>query len=211
MNLLKRLLGGRPTAEAPGANRSPGWDFIEQVFAELYPGQRPRHAAPTVAPAHDLRPGRSPVEGIHVYDAGLAWHYVTLGLSDLHEKTRPDSPASGLGAELSLRVQKRDDQEPPLWPLAFLSTIAGFVDEGAAFGPGTSFRTGPIPGAPPSAELQGAVALSDPQLQPQIGPFGSLVVVLLVGLTRPRLDRIQHGGGAALAAEIAADPAKWLT
>jgi len=216
VNLLRRLFGKPGATETSvqkedEASCSPGWDFIEQLFAELYPGQRPRHAAPTIAPEYDLRPGRAPIEGTHVYDAGLAWHYITLGLSDLHEKTLPESPMSGIGCELSMRVHKRGNLQPPLWPAAFLGTIASFVDEGAAFGPGTSFRTGPVPGAPPSADLHGAIALSDPQLPSQIGPFGGLEVVLLVGLTRFQLDQIQHGGGAALAAEIAADPAKWLT
>ena len=52
---------------------------------------------------------------------------------------------------------------------------------------------------------------SIPAIEPRPGPFGKVGVILLVGLTGPRLDEIKQGGSAKLIAEIAADPAKQLT
>jgi hypothetical protein len=217
VGILSRLFG-RQTAPSESRNEdtgsalsSPGWDLVEQIFAELYPGQSPRHAAPLIAPQYNLRPGRSPVEGTHVYDAGQVWHYVTLGLTDLHEKSQPGADASGLGCEISMRVAKRSGNEPPLWPVAFLNTLAGFISEGAAFSEGTSFRTGPIDGAPEATLIEGAVALRDPLIPPRIGPFGKVDVLLLVGLTGPQLNQIKDGGSGILIAQIAADPARWVT
>jgi suppressor of fused-like protein len=214
MNFLRRLFGAARAPEPDdGAEAlgSPGWDFIESVLAELHPGQAPRHAAPLIAPQHDLREGRSPVEGTHVYDAGHSWHFVTLGLSDLHEDTDPSSDVSGWGYELCMRVAKRGESEPPLWPVALLNTIARHTAEGAVVGPGTSFRTGRVERAPDDARLEGVIALLDPELGQRVGPFGAVYFVLLVGLSSAELDGIAQGGGAALAEQLANDPVRWVT
>jgi len=87
--------GSGPVVAAPG-----GWAFIEAMFAELYPGQTPKHAAPVIAPQHDLRLGRASVEGTHVYDGGQAWHYVTLGLTELYDQSDASVGPSGSRCEL---------------------------------------------------------------------------------------------------------------
>jgi len=215
MGLFAKIFGSKQSADqARGGQVVPvpvGWAFIESMFAQLYPGQTPRHAAPAIAPQHDLRLGRASVEGTHVYDAGQAWHYVTLGLTELYDQSDASVGPNGIRCELSMRVAKHDATEPPLWPVAFLGKIAAHVSQGAVLAQGVSFRTGPIPGAPAEAGLEGAVALLDPGIEPRPGPFGKVGVILLVGLTGPQLEEIKPGGSAKLIAAIAADPAKQLT
>ena len=215
MGLLAKIFGSKQSADRgrPGAvvPVPVGWAFIESLFADLYPGQTPKHAAPAVAPQHDLRIGRASVEGTHVYDAGQAWHYVTLGLTELYDQSDASVGPNGIRCELSMRVAKHDSTEPPLWPVAFLGKIASHVSQGAVLAHGVSFRTGPIPGAPAEAKLEGAVALLDPSIEPRPGPFGKVGVILLVGLTGQRLEEIKQGGSAKVIAEIAADPAKQIT
>jgi hypothetical protein len=188
-----------------------GWAFIVGLFAELYPGQTPKHAAPQIAPPHDLRLGRASVEGTHVYDAGRAWHYVTLGLTELYDQSDASVGPDGIRCELSMRVAKRDSAEPPLWPVAFLGKIAAHVSQGSVLAQAVSFRTGRIAGAPAGAGFEGAVALLEPGIKPRPGPFGKVGVILLVGLTGRQLDEIKQGGGAKLIADIAADPKKQIT
>jgi hypothetical protein len=215
MGLFAKIFGSKQSADqARGGQVVPvpvGWAFIESMFAQLYPGQTPRHAAPAIAPQHDLRIGRASVEGTHVYDAGQAWHYVTLGLTELYDQSDASVGPNGIRCELSMRVAKHDATEPPLWPVAFLGKIAAHVSQGAVLAQGVSFRTGPIPGAPAEAGLEGAVALLDPGIEPRPGPFGKVGVILLVGLTGPQLEEIKPGGSAKLIAAIAADPTKQLT
>jgi hypothetical protein len=215
MGLFAKIFGSKQSADqARGGQVVPvpvGWAFIESLFADLYPGQIPRHAAPAISPQHDLRIGRATVEGTHVYDAGQAWHYVTLGLTELYDQSDASVGPNGIRCELSMRVAKRDATEPPLWPVAFLGKIAAHVSQGAVLAQGVSFRTGPIPGAPADAGLEGAVALLDPGIEPRPGPFGKVGVILLVGLTGPQLEEIKQGGSAKVIAGIAADPAKHLT
>jgi Suppressor of fused protein (SUFU) len=187
-----------------------GWAFIEALFAELYPGQHPKHAALPAAPQRDLRFGRSSVEGTDVYDAGQAWHYVTLGLTDLYDQSDASVGPDGIRCELSMRVAKRGSAEPPLWPVAFLRKIASHMSQGSVLARAVAFRTGPIPGAPADAELEGAVAFLDPGIKPRPGPFGKVGVILLVGVSGRQLDEIGRGT-ARLLADLAADPAKQLT
>src|SRR5450755_2175780 len=99
MGLFSKIFGSKQSADAADAAKAggagdvapvpAGWAFIEGLFAELYPGQTPKHAASSIAPQHDLRLGRASVEGTHVYDAGNIWHYVTLGLTELYDQ--PDA------------------------------------------------------------------------------------------------------------------------
>jgi hypothetical protein len=151
------------------------------------------------------------VEGTHVFDAGEAWHFVTLGLTDLHGNSAPESKWSGVGCELSMRVSKRGATEPPFWPIVLLNMIAAHVAGGAVIAQAVSFRTGPIDGAPEDARLEGVVALLDPELALTSGPFGQVGIMLLVGLSGPELDAIEHGGSADLIARIAGDRQAWMT
>ena len=216
MGLFSKIFGSKQSADRGGGGdvvvpAPVGWAFIESLFAELYPGQTPKHAAPVIAPRHDLRIGRASVEGTHVYDAGKVWHYVTLGLTELYDQSDASVGPNGIRCELSMRIAKHDAPEPPLWPVAFLGKIASHVSQGAVLAHGVSFRTGPIAGTPAAAGFEGAVALLDPGIEPRPGPFGKVGVILLVGLTARQLDEIKQGGSAKLIAEIAADPAKQIT
>ena len=173
MGLFSKIFGRKHSADDGGAGDvSPmptGWAFIEGLFADLYPGQTPKHAAPHIAPQHDARLGRASVEGTHVYDAGRAWHYVTLGLTDLYDQSDASVGPNGIRCELSMRVAKRESAEPPLWPVAFLGKIAGHVSQGSVLAQAVSFRTGPIAGAPPDAGLEGAVALLESSDRTAVG------------------------------------------
>jgi hypothetical protein len=215
VSLISKIFGRKPSdgrARAPVVAPMPtGWAFIEALFAELYPGQIPKHAALPVAPKHGLRFGRTSVEGTHVYDAGHAWHYVTLGLTDLYDQSDASFGPDGIRCELSMRVAKRGSAEPPLWPVAFLRKIAAHISQGSVLAQAVAFRTGPIPGAPADAGFEGAVALLDPGIKPRPGPFGKVGVILLVGVTGRQLDEIGRGGSAKLIADIAADPARQIT
>ena len=215
MSLFSKIFGRKESRDDVSAGHvvpvHAGWAFIEGLFAELYPGQTPKHAAAPTAPRHDLPIGRASVEGTHVYDAGQAWHYVTLGLTDLYDQSDASVGPNGIRCELSMRVSKRDSGEPPLWPVAFLAKIASHVSQGSVLAHGLSFRTGAIPGAPADAGLEGAVALLDPAITPRPGPFGKVGVIVLVGVTGRELDEIKQSGTGKLIADLAADPQKQIT
>ena len=215
MGLFSKIFGRREPGAGYGAADPvpvhPGWAFIEALFSELYPGQTPKHASLPVVREGDLRLGRASVEGTYVYDASHVWHYVTLGLTDLYDQSDASFGPDAIRCELSMRVAKSGSAEPPLWPVAFLKKIASHIRQSSIMAQAVAFRTGSIAGAPPSARLEGAVALLDPEIKPRPGPFGRVGVILLVGLTGQQLDEIHNGGAAKLIATVAADPEKQVT
>jgi hypothetical protein len=215
MGLFSKIFGRRELAGPGGAGSAvpvhPGWAFVEGLFADLYPGQTPKHAVLPVVPGREPRLGRAFVEGTHVYDAGDAWHYVTLGLTDLYDQSGASFGPDAIRCELSMRVAKRDATEAPLWPVAFLGKIATHISQTSVLAQAVVFRTGSIAGAPADAGLEGVVALLDPQLAPRKGPFGKVGVILLVGVTGRQLEVTNRSGVADLLAAIAANPARRIT
>jgi hypothetical protein len=215
VGLFSKIFSRKESGDRGGAGhgvRVPaGWAFIEALFAELYPGQTPKHATLQIARQRDLRLGRASVEGTDVYDSGHVWHYVTLGLTDLYDQSDASFGPNGIRCELSMRVAKRDCAEPPLWPVAFLGKIASHLSQGSVLAHAVAFRTGPIAGAPADSRFEGVAALPDPAIKPRPGPFGKVGVILLVGLAGRELDEIAQGGAADLIAQIAADPASQIT
>jgi hypothetical protein len=215
VGLFSKIFGRREIVGHRGGGAvvpvHPGWAFVEGLFADLYPGQTPKHAALPIAPGREPRLGRAFVEGAHVYDAGSAWHYVTLGLTDLYDQSGASFGPNGIRCELSMRVAKRDSAEPPLWPVAFLGRIAAHISQTSVLAQAVVFRTGAIAGAPTDAGLEGVVALSDPEIELRQGPFGKVGVILLVGLTGRQIDEINHGGAAEFVAAIASNRARQIT
>lgn len=63
------------------------------------------------------------------------WHYVTMGLSDLYGDSRihsVDTSASaerlsGFGIELTMRIKKGNEIQPPSWPAQLLQQLAKYV------------------------------------------------------------------------------------
>lgn len=82
-------------------DRFSGWDAIIDEFARLYPGQVGKQLSSNF-PTYKY---------VQSYDSGDSIHFVTMGLSELFEKTGDDMSISGLGLELTLRLGKRGDWE----------------------------------------------------------------------------------------------------
>lgn len=189
---------------------APGRDHFLDYLAAIHPGSEPKCASRKGVEWHHDATGKTPpIECWYVYDAGTFWHYFTLGLSDLYEKSDPASDLSGWGFELSIRLEKTGI-EAPFWPIAALDEIAAAVLDGAAIAPGVSFRT--TRGPEKSHPIDGYLALLDPQIGTlPMGPFGEVSVVLLVGLDESTMAEIKDHGSAALVQEITDDPDRWIT
>ena len=77
-----------------------GWDAITETFNRLYPDQKnPLHYAAIIKWRFG---GNDPLDGISIYDGGDYWHFVTYGLSELHEKVSENTEYSGYGMEFTL-------------------------------------------------------------------------------------------------------------
>ena len=177
---------------------APGWKALDQACGRIYPGQVPHQF--TSEQAYELD-SANPLPAICVWEAEgpPAWHYVTYGLSELFEKSSPRPEISGFGFELSFRLPRTPQhQRPPNWPLRVLQGIGNYVmnghgqlDTGHVMDLG-----GPIMGAEESAlatALEGVICVPDSVLG-QGGkldtPHGSVLFLLLVGLTREEITSL---------------------
>ena len=122
------MTGG--TEEAP----TPGWDAITTALETLYPGQEPRHFGTIVRYAIG---GPDPLDGISVYRVETPvphWHYVSFGLSELYAKETDVPEVSGFGFELTFRLERGSEGEPPMFACNFLQNLARYVfDSGRIF------------------------------------------------------------------------------
>lgn len=159
----------------------PGWDAIEKAFTAIH-GKPPRwweHRG--VHRMHDLRnPPENPLEAVALYDAGAFWHFVSFGMSDVYDK-ESEGDWSGFGYELTFRLPKDGNDDPSLWPVDVLISIARAAYKGEAFAPNHTLQTGPIDGRP-ETKLTALLMVKDPALPLLETPNGKVAFLLLVGV-----------------------------
>lgn len=171
---------------------SHGWHAIDSALHRIYGDAQPFHYAPDV-PA--IAGGNDPIDGISVFASERGaphWHYVTYGFSDLHEKSSDDPEQSGFGFELTLRLRRGDETEPPAWACNVLQNLARYV-----------FRTGNPFGVGHHVPLNGPIALGldteihsvafalDPELGEIDTPYGKVEFLQMVGITRDEARAIK--------------------
>ena len=175
-----------PAPPAPSESPfEPGRDAIDAAFAELYPGQNARHWSHNgVMRMHDLQnPPENPFDSVSIYDGGSFWHYVSFGLSDLYARESEDE-WSGFGFELTFRLAKSEEAEPPLWPINVMGSLGRAVFAGSSFAPGHSVNMmKPLDGPRSESAVTAVLLTKDPGLeQVRETPHGKLAFLLIVGV-----------------------------
>jgi hypothetical protein len=171
---------------------SPGWQAIDDAMSRLYGDAVPHHVGYALPAALS-----SNLQGCSAYSATDHWHYVTYGLSELYVPQPADDPdISGWGFELTFRLPRGPESEPPGWPFIVLNRLANFVNEGTLTipPPGTRINLrAPITGFPDTpdgtdTELTTFAVVLDPQLGQINTVNGQVAFLLLVGITDAERD-----------------------
>jgi suppressor of fused-like protein len=166
---------------------APGWDAIDRALLALY-ADAPQHFG--TIHKHAMG-GPDPIDGISVYrrDApGPHFHLVTYGFSELYRKETAAPERSGYGFELTFRVARAPNDEPPFWAISLLQNIARYVFKtGHVFGPGHYMNAnGPI-ASQQKTDLQAVFFALDPELAPIETPHGRVVFLQVIGVTLDEL------------------------
>lgn len=169
-----------------------GWHAIDAACERVYPGQQERHY---VAAPHWAVGGNDPLNGISVYEAATPvphWHFVSYGLSDLYEKESSDPETSGYGIELTFRLTRGADAEPPSWAISFLQNLARYVFRtGNVFGAGHNMNlAGPINLGQPDTVIRAITFIVDPEFGGMDTPNGRVEFLQVVGLSLDELQAI---------------------
>ncbi len=199
---------------------APGWAAIDTWVGSRFGGQVPHQFSSQSA--YDLD-SASPLPAITVWEskAPPSWLYVGYGLSELFDKSSADPNVSGFGFEFTLRLPRREDEaHPPVWGLRLIQALGREVLQSrAGFDSGHCVDLGGPITPDSDSKLEGLACIPDPLLGKLEGPFGSLLFLRLVGLTRDELEIFKElelgdfvGALAELDASAITDPARasWL-
>ena len=184
-------------------------------MARLYGNAVPRHVGymPPAALSSNL-------QGCSAYSAEDHWHYVTYGLSELYvPDPAADPEVSGCGFELTFRLLRGPESDPPEWPFAVLNRLANFVNEGKLSipPPGTRINLrAPITGFPDNpyatdTDLTTFAVTLDPQLGEVDTENGRVAFLLLVGVTDAERDQMVATSTAEVLARLGADNCLFVT
>lgn len=173
-----------------------GFDAISDTMQNLYPGQKGLYYG-TVIPA--FLGGNDPLDGVEVWESehGIPhWHYVTYGFTELYEKESDDPEESGYGFELTFRLKRGNEEQPPAWPISLLQNLARYVfSSGNVFGSGHHMNAnGPI-ALDADTKLTALGFRVDPELGALDAPNGHFTFLQVVGLTEDEMDAMMCWNG----------------
>ena len=173
-----------------------GFNAISNAIRQLYPGQQGLYYG-TIIPA--FLGGNDPLDGVEVWksESGIPhWHYVTYGFTELFDKESDDPNESGYGFELTFRLKRETEEQPPVWPVNLLQNLARYVfSSGNVFGPGHHMNAnGPI-ALETDTRLTAMGFRTDPELGELNTPNGHMSFLQVVGITEDEMDAMMCWDG----------------
>jgi hypothetical protein len=126
-------------------------------------------------------------------------------MSDLYAKESKESEDdwSGFGYEFTFRVAKNADNQPPLWPVEVMVSMARAAYKGEDFAAGHTVNIGPIDDRKETT-LTALLVVTDPAIPILDTPNGKVALLLLVGVEGPVRERALEIGTDAVLAELSA-------
>ena len=97
------------------SEKTEGFDTIADVMKKQYPDQNGLYYG-TLLPYR--LGGNDPLDGVEIWksEKGMPhWHYVTYGFTELYDKESDDPQVSGYGFELTFRLKRGNEEEPPVY------------------------------------------------------------------------------------------------
>jgi len=168
---------------------SPGWKIIDKTLNKIYKNQKPEHFAPEIPMSLG---GSDPLDGVSVYydNENGFYHYITYGLTELHQKESDNKEFSGWGFELTFKLKSPSKQNgSPKWPITLLQNIAKVTfDRGIEFDEFHTLSSGPITSE--KSSINGLVFILDNQLGEVKSEYGKFKFLQIFGLTEKELNGI---------------------
>lgn len=191
---------------------APGWNAITAATDRLYAGQKERHVAAVPPPGAG---GEDVLNGISIFEGAgdePHWHYVTYGLSELFDKQSGDPDESGFGFELTFRLKRAEESEPPRWPFELLQGLGRYVfTTGRVFEPGQyRQRLAPIL-QETETQIFSLIFVADPDLPAIDTPNGRVRFVQAIGITNDEMNAVWNVGVETVQALLARHSPKLVT
>ncbi|CAD5123616.1 DgyrCDS11943 [Dimorphilus gyrociliatus] len=157
--------------------------------------------------------GSDPIDGILIFlcreetvkKISKHWHYVGLGLSDIHSTEKSQTEKTSL--ELTFRLKYAEESQPPVWPLNILYSLSEYMLES-----GNLIRVGDhipwkrsIDPINPNSRIRNFIVAEDPILKTLNLPSGPMQFRQLVGITDDELRAAQNYKGKSLLTMLTQD------
>ncbi|MCF2527109.1 suppressor of fused domain protein [Yinghuangia soli] len=191
--------------EDDATDEAPGWAAIDAALERTYGAVEPFGHIGTQVPY--ALGGPDPLDGISVYARDTPephWLLVGYGMSELYAKESADAEVSGYGFEFTIRVVRRDGDDPPMWAAVMLQQLARYVVAQRPFAPGHTIHVASGTFGTADTELAALAFLVDPDLGAIATPFGSLTFLQIAGLTEDEYAAAQGGNAPGVLSRIAA-------
>lgn len=183
-----------------------GMDAIENEVKRIHPSVwSVRYYTPKIAWESG---GTEPFEKISIHKEEDYFHFITYGLTELHDKESKDQTKSGFGMELTFKLKKREykdqaEEQKELLNIALLlqkfakyiiqenSIVKPYEDTYLVEGMYSKKNVGiDIAG---TSNIVAFITVPDKDLQSLDTPYGRVDFIALIGITKKELQAIRNG------------------
>ena len=175
------------------ADEAPGWNAIDAAIGPVVGDVVPLHWGTNTG-----LPQQDGLWGISAYALAEHWFFVTYGLSELFTKVSDDPAVSGYGEELTFRLLRSGETDPPAWASKLLARLGELVYERRTpFLPGGRLELQGTDEAPPAL-----CWAADPEMRAIETPFGSVQFVATIGCSPTLLAEMRESSTDAVLSSV---------
>lgn len=183
-----------------------GMDAIENEVKRIHPlWENARYYTPKIAWESG---GREPLEKISIHKEEDYFHFITYGLTELHDKESKDQTKSGFGTELTLKLKRgeyknqSEERKELLYITLLLENFAKYIiQENSIVKPyedtylvkGSSLRKNIGIDIAGTSNIVAFITVPDKDLQSLDTPYGRVDFIALIGITKKELQAIRNG------------------
>ena len=183
-----------------------GIDAIENEVKRIHPlWENARYYTPKTAWESG---GTEPLEQISIHKEEDYFHFITYGLTELHDKESKDQTKSGFGTELTLKLKRgeyknqSEERKELLYIALLLQKFAKYIiQENSIVKPyedtylvkGSSLRKSIGIDIAGTSNIVAFITVPDKDLQSLDTPYGRVDFIALIGITKKELQAIRNG------------------
>ena len=182
-----------------------GIDAIENEVKRIHPlWENARYYTPKTAWESG---GTEPLEQISIHKEEDYFHFITYGLTELHDKESKDQTKSGFGTELTLKLKRgeyknqSEERKELLYIALLLQKFAKYIiQENSIVKPyedtylvkGSSLRKSIGIDIAGTSNIVAFITVPDKDLQSLDTPYGRVDFIALIGITKKELQAIRN-------------------
>ena len=182
-----------------------GIDAIENEVKRIHPlWENARYYTPKTAWKSG---GTEPLEQISIHKEEDYFHFITYGLTELHDKESKDQTKSGFGTELTLKLKRgeyknqSEERKELLYIALLLQKFAKYIiQENSIVKPyedtylvqGSSLRKSIGIDIAGTSNIVAFITVPDKDLQSLDTPYGRVDFIALIGITKKELQAIRN-------------------